>query len=71
MFKHIKKLWSLPEAIVLAKKELEQAERECLASQAATEYHASLVTYHKSRITRLKKYLQDNSTMEVVWKKLT
>lgn len=71
MFKAIKKIWCLPEAIDLAKKELEQAERECLFAQAATEYHASLVTYHKNRILRLKKYMQDNSTMEVVWKKLT
>jgi hypothetical protein len=70
MIKAIKKLWALPEAIDLAKLELEQAERECLKEQAATEYHSSPVTFNKNRIARLKNYLKDNSSMEVVWKKL-
>lgn len=68
MFKALKKLWAMPEAIDLAKLELEQAERECLKAQASSEFHASLVTFNKTRIARLKLYLRDNSSMEVVWK---
>lgn len=70
MFQKIKSLWAMPEAVDLAKLELEDAERECLKALAASEYHSSLVTFNQTRISRLKNYIRDNSAMEVVWKKL-
>lgn len=49
-----------PSARVIAQRELEDAERELLATQTAAEYAKNLVQYHQQRIARLKAYLLES-----------
>ena len=47
--------------IELAKESLEEAQRELLQDQARAEYHNAMVSYHQTRIERLKKYIENHS----------
>ncbi len=57
MIKQFLETFRKPSARVIAQRELEDAERELLATQTASEYAKNLVQYHQQRIQRLKTYL--------------
>ena len=46
----------------MATKELVEAQRSLLESESAVEYAQSVVTYNKARITRLKNYVNSETT---------
>ena len=48
-----------PSAAMLARMELEEAQRQLLAAQSAAEYAQRMASYHEARIKRLKAYLRD------------
>lgn len=53
----VRKLRQGPDARELAARELAEAERQALAAQSAREYYDSMVSYHGSRVERLRRYL--------------
>lgn len=53
----VKKIWQTPTANELAINELEDAKRQLLNAQSATEYAARMAMYHSDRIKRLTVYL--------------
>jgi hypothetical protein len=55
----LRALFTKPSAVLLARVELEEAQRQLLQAQTAREYAASMETYHGKRIERLTKYLQE------------
>jgi hypothetical protein len=54
MLKDLIEMFRKPSAKVLAQRELEEAQRQLLQAQSAQEWAASQVTYHTTRIARLK-----------------
>ncbi len=46
-----------PSAKIMAKRELEEAQRQLLQAQAGAEYASAMVQYHSQRIARLKSML--------------
>ena len=59
-----KTLFTPMSAFEIATIELEEAKRELLNAQSATEYAARMAAYHQDRIKRLTSYLKD-STVQV------
>jgi hypothetical protein len=57
MFKDLIETFRKPSATVLAQRELEDAQRYLLEAQTAREWADSQVTYHTTRINRLKRVL--------------
>jgi hypothetical protein len=53
----IKQVFRTPSALELAQIELEEAKRELLNAQSATEYAARMAAYHGDRIKRLSVYV--------------
>lgn len=53
----IKQVFRTPSALELAQIELEEAKRELLNAQSATEYAARMAAYHGDRIKRLSAYV--------------
>lgn len=53
----IKNLFNTPSAEELARKELEEAERERLRAQSMHDYYSNIIEYHNARIKRLSGYL--------------
>lgn len=53
MLKELLETFRPPSAQLIARRELEEAQRELLRAHSAKEYAESLVTYHQSRIARL------------------
>ena len=53
----IKRLFAKPSAQVIAQEELEDAKRELLAAQNATEFYLAQAQYNEARIARLTKYV--------------
>lgn len=53
MFHRIVRLFSTPDPLQLAQRELEEAQRELLEAQRSQEYYTAMVSYQKTRITRL------------------
>ena len=51
------KFFKKPTALELAQIELEEAKRELLNAQSATEYAARMAAYHGDRIKRLSAYV--------------
>jgi uncharacterized small protein (DUF1192 family) len=54
----VKKVVRTPSALELAQIELEDAMRELLNAQSATEYAARMAMYHSDRIKRLTAYIK-------------
>jgi hypothetical protein len=52
-----KQFFTLPNADVLAVRELEQAKRELLQMQTAQDYAKSMCVYHAERVKRLSAYV--------------
>jgi hypothetical protein len=52
-----KQFFTLPNADVLAVRELEQAKRELLQMQTAQDYAKSMCVYHAERVKRLTAYV--------------
>ena len=57
LIKTLKKMFRTPSALELAQIELEEAKRELLNAQSATEYAARMAAYHGDRIKRLTAYV--------------
>lgn len=55
----LRNLFRRPSALVLAQRELEQAQRDLLAAQSGQEYAKRMSDYHADRIKRLTAYLRD------------
>lgn len=55
------RLWAKPSAASLALAELEEAQRQLLASQTAQEYAANMAKYHAQRIARLRAFLREEA----------
>lgn len=53
LWKFLVKYFGLMSPLALAVRELEDAQRELLEAQSATEYASALVTYNKARVARL------------------
>jgi hypothetical protein len=53
----VHKFFRTPSALELAQRELEEAKRELLNAQSATEYAARMAAYHGDRIKRLTAYV--------------
>lgn len=60
MIKHLIETFRKPSAKMLAQRELEDAQRELLSAQTATEYASRLAQYHADRIKRLSAYLKES-----------
>lgn len=52
-----KSLYSHPDSMTLAQRELEDAKRDLLAMQSQAEHAAKMVEYYQGVITRLTKYI--------------
>lgn len=55
----LRNLFRRPSALVLAQRELEQAQRDLLDAQSGREYAKRMSDYHADRIKRLTAYLRD------------
>jgi len=56
MIESIKRAFSKPSAMVLAHRELEEAERQLLRMRSQAEYTASMVRFYEANVQRLKAY---------------
>lgn len=56
-----------PSAITLAQRELEDAQRQLLTAQSASEYAARMVQYHQDRVGRLKRILATEAAVDATW----
>lgn len=61
----IYRLFRTPSALELATAELEEAKRELLNAQSATEYAARLSAYHGDRIKRLTAYVNGEAGRDI------
>lgn len=59
MIEYLKSLYRAPSPVMMARKELEDAQRNLLQAQSATEYARRMAEYHQDRIKRLTAYLRD------------
>ena len=59
-----KQIFKVPTALTIASRELENAKRELLASQAAAEHAALTVNYYRGLVTRLSTYIKEESTSQ-------
>lgn len=59
MFKDIVRLFHQPSADVIAREELEAAQREYLKAQSGLDYARRMVEYHADRINRLSRYIKE------------
>jgi hypothetical protein len=57
--KTIKTMYSKPNAQAIARKQLEEAQRQLLVYQSQTEYSQQMVKYYQASITRLSAYVRD------------
>jgi len=57
MLNDFKRMFKMPSPLQMAATELAEAELELLKAETGVEFAASLVTYNKQRIKRLKAYL--------------
>lgn len=55
--KFLKSLFELPTVRVQAERELQEAQRELLAAESATEYARRIAEYQKDRIRRLTAFI--------------
>lgn len=59
MFKQFLETFRKPSAALLARRELEEAQRQLLQAQSSAEYATRLSAYHLDRIKRLTSYLKE------------
>lgn len=59
MFKQFLETFRKPSAAILARRELEEAQRQLLQAQSSAEYALRLSSYHADRIKRLTSYLKE------------
>ena len=55
----LKSLFRKPSALALAVREMDEAMRELLDAQSASEYAQQMVVYHQRRIDRLQVYIKE------------
>jgi len=60
--KYLQNLFAKPTPLELATMELVQAERAKLEAETGREYADALVKYNTARITRLRKYINEETT---------
>lgn len=61
MIKLISNLFRKPSASSIARRDLEEAQRQGLAHRAAAEYHQSQSDYHDNLVKRLRLYLKEEA----------
>lgn len=61
MIKELIQTFRKPSAEIIAQAELEEARRQLLAAQSASEYANGIILYRKTQITRLQKYIQETT----------
>lgn len=54
----ITRIFKTPDAVTLASRDLEEAKRQLLVTQAQAEHSAKMVEYYQGVVTRLSKYVQ-------------
>ena len=52
------RLFKTPDAVTLASRDLEEAKRQLLATQAQAEHSAKMVEYYQGVVNRLSNYVQ-------------
>lgn len=57
---YLKQLFSKPTAERLAQTELEEAKRNLLRQQSASEYHAKLAEFYSKQVVRLTAYVNQS-----------
>ena len=62
MFEYLKSLFRKRTPLELATEELVQAERSKLEAESGREYADALVKYNTSRIARLRKYINEETS---------
>lgn len=62
LLKYLQNLFAKPTPLELATMELVQAERAKLEAETGREYADALVKYNTARITRLRKYINEETT---------
>ena len=55
---NLSRLFKTPDATTLASRDLEEAKRQLLATQAAAEHSAKMVEYYQGVVIRLSNYVQ-------------
>jgi uncharacterized membrane protein YqjE len=65
LIKTLKNMFRTPSALELAQIELEEAKRELLNAQSATEYAARMAAYHGDRIKRLTIYVNGQPGQDI------
>ena len=53
-----KQVFKVPSALSIASRELEEAKRSLLATQATAEHSAKMVEYYEGVVTRLSNYIK-------------
>lgn len=69
--KPITNIFRKPSAVLLARQELEDAQRSLLAAQSAAEYAGRMAEYHCDRISRLTAFLKGAHTEPAEEKNIT
>ena len=54
----ITRIFKTPDAVTLASRDLEEAKRQLLVTQAQAEHSAKMVEYYQGMISRLSNYVQ-------------
>lgn len=54
----ITRLFKTPDAVTLASRDLEEAKRQLLVTQAQAEHSVKMVEYYQGVVTRLSQYVQ-------------
>ena len=55
---NITRIFKTPDAITLASRDLEEAKRQLLVTQAQAEHSAKMVEYYQGMVSRLSNYVQ-------------
>lgn len=54
----LKRIFKTPDAVTLASRDLEEAKRQLLVTQAQAEHATKMVEYYQGVVTRLSNYVQ-------------
>lgn len=64
MLKDFIRIFSQPSAEMMAREELEEAQRQFLKAQSGLDYARRMVEYHSDRIIRLNRYVKEASARQ-------
>ena len=61
---NITRFFKTPDAVTLASRDLEEAKRQLLVTQAQAEHSAKMVEYYQGMVSRLSNYVQKEMDQE-------